>query len=82
MCFLQFFRDPAIAVTSLAFIVNATYFIFYFGIFVRLWILKLLAVIVVGAAGNVIKLTESEKEAGVCLYVREQTPAITYTKMA
>lgn len=32
--------------------------------------------------GNVIKLTESEKEAGVCLYVREQTPAITYTKMA
>lgn len=32
--------------------------------------------------GNVIKLTENEKEAGVCLYVREQTPAITYTKMA
>lgn len=32
--------------------------------------------------GNVIKLTENEKEAGVCLYVSEQTPAITYTKMA
>ena len=32
--------------------------------------------------GNVIKLTENDKEAGVCLYVSEQTPAITYTKMA
>jgi hypothetical protein len=32
--------------------------------------------------GNVIKLTENEKESGVCLYVSEQTPAITYTKMA
>ncbi|WP_294482849.1 hypothetical protein [uncultured Ruminococcus sp.] len=31
---------------------------------------------------NVIKLTENEKEAGVCLYVSERTPAITYTKMA
>ena len=31
---------------------------------------------------NVIKLTENEKEARVCLYVSEQTPAITYTKMA
>ena len=29
---------------------------------------------------NVIKLTENEKEAGVCLYVSEQTPAITYSK--
>ena len=33
-------------------------------------------------AGNVIKLTENDKEAGVCLYVSERTPAITYTKMA
>lgn len=32
--------------------------------------------------GNVIKLTENDKEAGVCLYVSERTPAITYTKMA
>ena len=31
---------------------------------------------------NVIKLTENEKEAGVCLYVSEQTPANTYSKMA
>ena len=31
--------------------------------------------------GNVIKLTENDKEAGVCLYVSERTPAITYTKM-
>ena len=31
---------------------------------------------------NVIKLTENDKEAGVCLYVSERTPAITYTKMA
>ena len=31
---------------------------------------------------NVIKLTENEKEAGVCLYVSERTPAITYTKKA
>ena len=35
-----------------------------------------------GIMGNVIKLTENDKEAGVCLYVSEQTPAITYTKMA
>ena len=32
--------------------------------------------------GNVIKLTENEKEAGVCLYVSEQTPANTYSKTA
>jgi len=31
---------------------------------------------------NVIKLTENEKEAGVCLYVSEQTPANTYSKTA
>ena len=31
---------------------------------------------------NVNKLTENDKEAGVCLYVSERTPAITYTKMA
>lgn len=33
-------------------------------------------------ARNVIKLTENEKEAGVCLYVSEQTPANTYSKTA
>ena len=31
---------------------------------------------------NVIKLTENDKEARVCLYVSEQTPAITYSKTA
>ena len=31
---------------------------------------------------NVIKLTENEKEVGVCLYVSEQTPANTYSKTA
>jgi len=35
-----------------------------------------------GHRPNVIKLTENEKEAGVCLYVSEQTPANTYSKTA
>ncbi|MCR4637613.1 hypothetical protein [Ruminococcus sp.] len=35
-----------------------------------------------GNQGNVIKLTENDKEAGVCLYVSEQTPANTYSKTA
>ena len=55
---LQLFGNSPIAVTTFAFIVNVTYFSFDFSISIRLWMIKLLAVIVVGAAGNISNINE------------------------
>ena len=54
----QFFGDSPISVTTFAFIVNAEYFSFDFSISIRLWMIKLLTVIVVGTAGNISNLNE------------------------
>ena len=50
---LQLFGNSPIAVTTFAFIVNVTYFSFDFSISIRLWMIKLLAVIVIGAARDI-----------------------------
>ncbi len=48
--FSQFICYSAITVTTFAFIINSANFRLYFCVFVRFWIIKLFAVIVVGAA--------------------------------
>ena len=56
--FLQFPGNSPISVTTFAFLINTAYFSFDFSIFIRLWMIKLLAVIVVGAVGNTGNLNE------------------------
>ena len=56
---LQFFGDSPISITTFAFIVNAAYFSFDFSISIRLWMIKLLTVIVVGTAGNISNLNRA-----------------------
>lgn len=55
---LQFFCNSPISVTPFAFLINAAYFSFDFSISIWLWMIKLLAVIVVGTAGNIGNLNE------------------------
>ena len=55
---LQFFGNSPISVTTFAFLINAAYFSFDFSISIWLWMIKLLAVIVVGTAGNTGNLNE------------------------
>ena len=55
---LQFFGNSPISVTTFAFLINAAYFSFDFSISIWLWMIKLLAVIVVGTAGNIGNLNE------------------------
>ena len=56
--FLQLFGNSPISVTPFAFLINAAYFSFDFSISIWLWMIKLLAVIVIGTAGNIGNLNE------------------------
>ena len=56
--FLQFFGNSPIAVTPFAFIVNTTYFSLNSRIFIRLWRIKLFAVIVICAARDLGNINE------------------------
>ena len=56
--FLQFLCYSSIAITTLVFIVNMTYFSFYVSIFIRFWRIKLFAVIVICAARDIGNINE------------------------
>ena len=56
--FLQLFCYPSIAVSTFAFIVNTTYFSLNIRIFIRLWRIKLFAVIVICAARDLGNINE------------------------
>ena len=56
--FLKFFCYSPITITTFAFVVYTTYLGFYFSIFIRLWRIKLFAVVVICAAGNLGNINE------------------------